>query len=248
MPLHLARPCVEHRRREDGQHHRSVTKNAVLDDGAVLLHSDRERHIVVLRPTAQRRQPQDWPLEALLLEFLRSVLHQQRVPVVHRIAQLESEDCIGAQLLKLRTQLQRCQAVLIHAIVVNDGPQHLDSPTYEPVTGRHDHVDVRVTSGCDAECAGCPFFFAMLVHLGAEEQSDDLPVWPLQGDPFLARDSGFVLGGAGLHDRHRHGHPLPTDKNVLVVKTLQILVLSHEALQGAGPALCKGMDPLQLLL
>merc|ERR1712216_979672 len=89
-------------------------------------------HVVVLRPTTERRQPQDRLLVTLLFQPSCGILHQQRVAVVHRIAKLEDEDSVRIKLLELLLKLEGGKAPLVHAIVVRDAVKNFNLSSNKP--------------------------------------------------------------------------------------------------------------------
>mmetsp|Transcript_86971 Transcript_86971/g.251215 ORF Transcript_86971/g.251215 Transcript_86971/m.251215 type:complete len:277 (+) Transcript_86971:452-1282(+) len=248
MPLHLPRPGVEHGRWKDGQHDGRVAEDAVLDDGMVLVHPRLQRHVVVLRPAAERGQPEHRLLEAFGLQLLRRVLHQQRVAVVHRVPQLEDEDRVRTELSEFAMQLRGRQAVLVHAIVVLDLPEHLDLAANEPVPGLVDHLDVRVLAVGDPEGPPGALLLDVLKHLRLRQRGHDAPIRCRQGDLVGPLDIGFLLLAARLDDGYGHRDKLAVNDEVLVVQALQELLLGHEAIQWGGPTLREDVHPLVLLL
>lgn len=60
----------------------------------MLLHSPRQRHVIVLGPTSQWVEQQDWAAVASLDETLVGVLHQESMAVVDWVAELEGEHSV----------------------------------------------------------------------------------------------------------------------------------------------------------
>ena len=54
-----------------------------------------------------------------------AVLHQKRVPVVHRVAELKGVHGIGTHLLELRTKLKRSESEPVESIVPHDAVENL---------------------------------------------------------------------------------------------------------------------------
>mmetsp|Transcript_6459 Transcript_6459/g.15962 ORF Transcript_6459/g.15962 Transcript_6459/m.15962 type:complete len:341 (+) Transcript_6459:348-1370(+) len=248
MPLHLCRTRIEHWRGEDRKHDGGVAEDTVLNDGSVLLHPRIQRHIVVLRPATQRREPQHRFFEALLFQLLGSVLHEQRMPIVDRIAQLENKDGIRIKLLELSLQLCRGEAILVHAVIVLDLLQHLDLPTHKPVPRLVDHLDVGMLTVRDAKGSASTLLLHVLVDLGLLHGGDDGTIGPCEGDRSSPGDQVLLRCGARLHNGNRHRDKDPVHDNVLVVRALQVLGLCHEPLQRGRPSLSEYVHPLQLLL
>lgn len=91
---YLCWSCVHHRRREDGHDGCGGVQHALLEHSGMLLHAPLQRHVVVFGPAAQRVEEQDRVLVAALQQTPFGVLHQQGVPVVDRVTQLEGKDGI----------------------------------------------------------------------------------------------------------------------------------------------------------
>mmetsp|Transcript_128356 Transcript_128356/g.273695 ORF Transcript_128356/g.273695 Transcript_128356/m.273695 type:complete len:248 (+) Transcript_128356:699-1442(+) len=214
----------------------------------MLTHARVERHIVVLGPAAQWRQPEHGLLEALRLQLLGGILHQEGMAIVHRVAQLEDEDGIGTHLIELRLQLQRREAELIHAIVVLDLLQDLDLPANKPVARVHDHINVGVPGVRYAEGAPSALLLHVLIDGGGRHDGKDGTIRCSERDLRLPIDLSLLLSGARLDDGYRHRYKLAIQDHVLVVGALQILLLGHEAIERAGPTLSQDMDPLHFLL
>lgn len=85
---------VEHGRGEDGHDGGLGVQDLLLQHGRVLLHAPLQRDIIVLGPAPQGVQQEHGVLVAPLQELAPRVLHEQGVPVVHGVAQLEGEDGI----------------------------------------------------------------------------------------------------------------------------------------------------------
>mmetsp|Transcript_111653 Transcript_111653/g.249474 ORF Transcript_111653/g.249474 Transcript_111653/m.249474 type:complete len:248 (+) Transcript_111653:583-1326(+) len=214
----------------------------------MLGHARVQRHIVVLRPTAQWRQPEHGLLVALRLQLRGGILHQEGMAVVHRVAQLEDEDRISTNLLELSLQLQGREAVLVHAIIVLYLLQHLDLSTNKPIARLHDQVNVGVIGVRDAKGPPSALLLHVLIDGGGRHDGKDGTIRCSERDLRLPIDLSLLLSGARLDDGYRHRYKLAIQDHVLVVGALQILLLGHEAIERAGPTLSQDMDPLHFLL
>lgn len=88
---YLSRSGVHHGRRENGNDGGVRIQHALLQNGGVLLHPPRQRHVVVFGPASQRVEQQDGPAVAALHQPLLGVLHEQGVAVMDRVPELEGE-------------------------------------------------------------------------------------------------------------------------------------------------------------
>lgn len=61
-----------------------------------------------------------------LEEFFSGISHKKSMPVVNGISKLKDEDGVGSLLVENLSQLIRCSAITIKAIVVGDSLQHLE--------------------------------------------------------------------------------------------------------------------------
>lgn len=91
---YLCWSSVHHGRWEDGHDGGGGVQHALLEHSGMLLHAPVQRHVVLLGPAPQRVEEQDRVLVAALQQATLGVLHQQGVPVVDRVAQLEGKDGI----------------------------------------------------------------------------------------------------------------------------------------------------------
>lgn len=81
---------VQHRRWEDGEDSRVSREHPFVEDAVVLLHPSCQRDVVVLCEAPERVQQEHGFLEPTGQQLLVGVLHEQRVTVVDRVAELES--------------------------------------------------------------------------------------------------------------------------------------------------------------
>mmetsp|Transcript_111651 Transcript_111651/g.249466 ORF Transcript_111651/g.249466 Transcript_111651/m.249466 type:complete len:275 (+) Transcript_111651:583-1407(+) len=214
----------------------------------MLGHARVQRHIVVLRPTAQWRQPEHGLLVALRLQLRGGILHQEGMAVVHRVAQLEDEDRISTNLLELSLQLQGREAVLVHAIIVLYLLQHLDLSTNKPIARLHDQVNVGVIGVRDAKGPPSALLLHVLIDCGGRHDGNYVTGRCSECNFRLPFDLSLLVRGARLDDGYRHRGKLAVKDHVLVMSALEILLLRHEAIERACPALSEDVDPLQFLL
>ena len=92
--MYLCWSSVHHGGWENSHNGVGRVQHALLQHGGVLLHAPLQWHVVVLSPAAERVKEQDGVAIAALKEPALGVLHQQGVPVVDRVAQLEGKDGI----------------------------------------------------------------------------------------------------------------------------------------------------------
>lgn len=88
---YLSWPCIHHGWGENSNNGWVWIQDALLQNCSVLLHSPRQRHIIVLGPTSQRVEQQDRPTVASFDETLVGVLHQECMAVMDRVAELEGK-------------------------------------------------------------------------------------------------------------------------------------------------------------
>mmetsp|Transcript_131570 Transcript_131570/g.294417 ORF Transcript_131570/g.294417 Transcript_131570/m.294417 type:complete len:248 (+) Transcript_131570:657-1400(+) len=214
----------------------------------MLTHARVERHIVVLGPTAQGREPEHWLLVALGLEFRVCVLHEERMTVVDGVPKLEDEDSVRIHRLELGLQGSWGESVLVHPIIVDRGLDHGDLPADEPIPSLVDELDVGVLFVRDAKGPPSALLLHVLIDGGGRHDGKDGTIRCSERDLRLPIDLSLLLSGARLDDGYRHRYKLAIQDHVLVVGALQILLLGHEAIERAGPTLSQDMDPLHFLL
>jgi hypothetical protein len=113
----------------------------------VLLDAHVERHVGLLRPPAERREPQHGVLVAAVHQLAPRVLHQKGVASVRRVARLEGVHGVGALLFEGGAQLVRGEAVVVEAVAVRDLTEELDLTAEREVLARRKqllHVRVLV--------------------------------------------------------------------------------------------------------
>lgn len=121
MPLDFGRTRVHHRRWEDGENGGFGIQHSLFQYGLMLLHSDWQRDVVVLGPSAcfltvtkfcwllskqskpsySRNNITKWMKEKNRFfetsgqQLLSCILHEKRVSVMNRISQLKCKHCVG---------------------------------------------------------------------------------------------------------------------------------------------------------
>mmetsp|Transcript_18092 Transcript_18092/g.56484 ORF Transcript_18092/g.56484 Transcript_18092/m.56484 type:complete len:210 (-) Transcript_18092:1307-1936(-) len=176
VELDLRRPAVDHGRGPDAHDRPGRIQHALVEDGLVLFDSHVERHVVGLRPAAQRREPQDRILVAHLDEALAARPHEVRVARVRRVSRLESEDDVRALRGELVIELFRRFAPPVEAVVVGDAVEELDFAAEQPVAARHDAFDVRVAVVDRPEAPRHDLLLAVRVDLEVVQLAEDVAV------------------------------------------------------------------------
>mmetsp|Transcript_28112 Transcript_28112/g.89888 ORF Transcript_28112/g.89888 Transcript_28112/m.89888 type:complete len:1079 (+) Transcript_28112:175-3411(+) len=281
VELHLRRPGVDHRRRPDGHDRpalrelrgREVLVVLVLHDGHVLLHAHVQRHVVLLRPAAERREPEHGVLVALGEQLLAAVAHEVGVAGVRRVARLEGVDDVGAHARELLHELLLSEAVLVQAVVVADAAQELHLAAEQPVAAVVDVLDIGVAAVDDAEAARHDLLLAVRVDLHVAQDGHGLAVLRHERDVLLAARLDQVLRVVRRrqHNGHGHAHAVArrhlgkvrkvrfllvevgvaggvrrVNEDGVEVQRLQQRALAHEALERRRPALADGLQPVQV--
>lgn len=143
VPLHLGGASVVHWRREDGHHRGLRVQNPILQHLKsnsseielcswahrheaepvyllVLLHPPAQRHVVGLGVASQGMEQKHGVLVAHLQQPTTGVRHQEGVPVVDGVPELEGEHGVCIAPLELLAQLCRGEAEAVQPVLVLD--------------------------------------------------------------------------------------------------------------------------------
>lgn len=101
----------------------------------VLLHPPEQWDIVGLGVSPQGVQQEDRVLEPHLQQAPAGVVHEEGVPVVDGIPQLEGEHGVGAPADEFLAELSRRKTIMVEAVVVLDRLYDLEVSSEEPVSG-----------------------------------------------------------------------------------------------------------------
>ena len=260
VPLHLGRSGVEHRRRKDGENRPAAIEDARIEHRLMLPHANGERHVVVLRPAAERMQ-QEHRIFVFAQQHFARFAHEQRVAVVNRIAELEGENRVAAALDELVVQLDGRLAIRVEAVVVANALKHLEVAADEPVTAVEHKLDARMALVDGAELTRCALALSVRVDLDVAQSGDG---FALVDEPHMRRRlaARLLLVVDGENDRQRlvdhrtHRKSIAALLRALVcarcvvcccaldlkieelaeVQRLQVLALTHKAGQRRRPA------------
>lgn len=177
----------------------------------MLSHAHRQRDVVLLGPPAQRVQQQHRLAVAASQQLLARVRHQQRVPVVNWVPQLERIHCIGSPPLKLSAQLVGSEAVLVKAVAPGHAAQGGHVAADEPATRAHDLSHIRVSLVRAAKLTGASLLLSVFKYLGLVQCGDNAALVNQRhlgraGHPRLGRVVDGEHDGDGLVHAPRAGN------------------------------------------
>mmetsp|Transcript_34362 Transcript_34362/g.55764 ORF Transcript_34362/g.55764 Transcript_34362/m.55764 type:complete len:278 (+) Transcript_34362:1366-2199(+) len=203
VPLDLCWPCIKHRGGPNS-HHGVGGKHPFLNDHLVLVDSHIERHVVGLRPSSERREPEERFLVAHGFELTTGILHEIGVTSVRWVTGLERIDCVGSRCNESLAKLFWGEAILVKTVVVPNAFQEFDFTPKQVRARCHHHFDVGVVGVHASEDTGNDLFFAVVVDLRVGEHGYRLAGWCGQGHLSRGANELFGRGSDRKDDGDRH--------------------------------------------
>lgn len=95
-------------------------QSSVIEKGLMLSHSVVERDIIILHPTSERMEQEDWVLVTLLHKLLSSILQQEAMTIVEWVSNLECVNGISSSLLSDVSDLLWSKSIFIQTVIEFD--------------------------------------------------------------------------------------------------------------------------------
>ena len=171
-------------------------------------------------------QEQYWLLESPFHQLPLAIIHQQSMPIVYRVPQLECKHCISMHLSELGSQLIGCQSVLVKAIIPEDSPQDLHFSSNQPVSTIIDNFYIWMSFIEYSELPCTSLLFPVFIELRIPDDGFCLSVVS-QGELLIG--TKLFLGLRRNRQDYRNrlvGHSIIQE--TVEMLALQILTLSHE--------------------
>ena len=216
----------------------------------MLGHSSVKRNIVILAPSAEWVEEEDWVLVSELDELLSGVLEEEHVSVVEWVSHLEGVAGIGVLGLDEGLDLSWGLSVRIDSVVKLNSLCESGSSADKEISLGDDGLSLRVLRGPGTEGSGADLFLSVIEEDWLADDSEDVvgDGGALDGDSILSFEFLLLLGSHWLGDWAGHkvaGADLVCDR--LHLEALEELELVHEALEGEGPSVTNGLEVLCLV-